>query len=87
MSESNGINFEAGEYETNNGYDGQSGSVKSIGSPTSLTDRKATLFCWSCGHESPIEGDWIANSTTDQYRLECPNCGCVITERPRSGAP
>lgn len=50
-------------------------------------DRKAVLFCPSCGHESAIEGDWIVHAGIDQHSLECPNCEYIVTERSQSDAP
>jgi len=38
--------------------------------------RKDVLFCPSCGHESPVEGDWLV--TGDGQRLRCPECRHVL---------
>jgi predicted RNA-binding Zn-ribbon protein involved in translation (DUF1610 family) len=44
--------------------------------------RKATLFCPSCGHESPVEGDWRLENCADRTTYVCPACDTAITERP-----
>jgi len=36
--------------------------------------QKHVLFCPVCGHESPIDGDWLVESTDDTQRLRCPEC-------------
>lgn len=46
--------------------------------------RKATLFCFDCGHESPIEGDWNRRPNGDEVDYACPACETTITTRPRS---
>lgn len=48
--------------------------------------RKAVLFCASCGHESPVDGDWtVAERETGTTRcvLKCPDCEHVVVDRPR----
>ena len=47
--------------------------------------RKATLFCPSCDHESPVEGDWRLRSCGDRTAYVCPVCDTTITVRPRTG--
>lgn len=44
---------------------------------------KRTLFCPTCGHESAVDGDWIADDATERRRLLCPGCGGAIVDRPR----
>jgi uncharacterized protein YbaR (Trm112 family) len=44
---------------------------------------KTELFCQSCGHASPIDGDWVADDSTPRYRLCCPRCDGVVVDRPR----
>jgi len=40
---------------------------------------KTRLFCPTCDHESPFDGDWLG----DGPRLHCPRCGdCVVDRRP-----
>lgn len=46
--------------------------------------RKSVLFCFDCGHESPIEGDWNRRPHGDTVDYECPACSTTITSRPRS---
>lgn len=42
------------------------------------TPAKTTLFCPTCGHESPLDGDWDG----DDHRLLCPSCGDCVVDRP-----
>lgn len=44
--------------------------------------RKATLFCQSCDHESPVDGDWRLRSRDDRTEYVCPVCDATVTERP-----
>ena len=44
--------------------------------------RKATLFCPSCDHESPVDGDWRLRSRGERTEYLCPDCDATITERP-----
>ncbi len=50
---------------------------KSEGDP----EQKMTLFCFECGHESPVDGDWVCRSTDSAVAYHCPNCGTKLTER------
>ncbi len=43
--------------------------------------RKATLFCPSCDHESPVDGDWRVSERAGGIEYRCPNCEARITER------
>lgn len=38
---------------------------------------KSVLFCPSCGHESPLNGDWILENDDDGACL-CPECRTPI---------
>ncbi|PSQ04821.1 hypothetical protein BRC92_03930 [Halobacteriales archaeon QS_4_69_31] len=40
---------------------------------------KATLFCPDCGHENPLQGDWIVSPRCDGGLLVCPDCGATVT--------
>jgi len=46
--------------------------------------RKSVLFCPDCGHESLLDGDWVA--TDDRAarvrHIRCPVCETVVTNRP-----
>jgi predicted RNA-binding Zn-ribbon protein involved in translation (DUF1610 family) len=47
---------------------------------------KALLFCPDCGHESPVDGDWVLWTRTnggDRTVYACPVCGTVIQSRPQ----
>ncbi|WP_256687673.1 phage terminase large subunit family protein [Halococcus qingdaonensis] len=55
-------------------------------STTSGAPRKGTLFCPTCGHASPIDGDWRvepAEDDPDRVVYRCPDCGATIANRPR----
>ena len=43
---------------------------------------KTTLFCPTCGHESPLDGDWIGDDRSARHRLLCPRCGDCVVDRP-----
>ncbi|WP_027119166.1 hypothetical protein [Natronorubrum tibetense] len=55
--------------------------------PASTTDPlipdKTMLYCFDCGHESPIEGDWNQRPNGDAVDYDCPVCRTTITSRPR----
>lgn len=47
---------------------------------------KAVLFCTECDHESPVDGDWVVWTLTndgDRTVYACPVCGTVIQSRPQ----
>ena len=48
------------------------------------TRRKATLFCWDCGHSSPVDGDWQLQPRRQSLAYVCPDCETTLTTRPRS---
>ena len=48
--------------------------------------RKATLICQRCGHENPVDGDWIVAVRRESLSLECPDCDHDVTTRPRPNA-
>lgn len=37
---------------------------------------KRVLFCQNCGHESPLNGDWIIDDKDGTYA--CPECRAAI---------
>ncbi|PSP90880.1 hypothetical protein BRC78_04930 [Halobacteriales archaeon QH_8_68_33] len=43
--------------------------------------RKATLFCPGCGHESPVDGDWLCRERAGDVVYECPDCHTPVTGR------
>ncbi len=55
--------------------------------------RKATLFCPTCGHESPAgdDGDWrVTDRRGDDERAlayECPVCDTTLTVQPVLSRP
>lgn len=55
-------------------------------SANTLPDRelphKATLYCPSCAHASPITGDWILERHANGLDYNCPECGLTIESRP-----
>ncbi|WP_121745000.1 hypothetical protein [Natronorubrum halophilum] len=44
--------------------------------------RKSTLFCWGCGHESPVDDDWNRRVQDRHVEYVCPVCETTITKRP-----
>jgi predicted RNA-binding Zn-ribbon protein involved in translation (DUF1610 family) len=48
---------------------------------------KAVLFCPDCGHDSPVDGDWIVRTRgegdDERAVYACPDCGTVIQTRPQ----
>lgn len=52
---------------------------------------KSVLFCRTCGHESPIAGDWAVSFDRsdggDRLVYSCPRCGTTLTVRSRRSAP
>ncbi|MDS0258779.1 phage terminase large subunit family protein [Haloarcula sp. S1CR25-12] len=50
--------------------------------PPPETRQKAMLFCPSCGHESPVTGDWDVEQTDGERTYSCPWCHTVISSRP-----
>ncbi|WP_243637876.1 hypothetical protein [Natrarchaeobius oligotrophus] len=49
--------------------------------------RKSTLFCWECGHASPIDGDWVLSSRGRSVAYGCPVCETMIDKRPTRDSP
>lgn len=52
--------------------------------------RKSVLFCRSCGHESPVDGDWRVARVDRRTRNEravytCPECAHTVSVRPDGG--
>ena len=42
---------------------------------------KATLYCPSCGHESPATGDWLVRDRDGRTVAVCPVCRETIAAR------
>jgi len=63
-------------------------SIKTIPATATATEpppdsrQKAMLFCPSCGHENPVNGDWDIEQTDDGRDYRCPWCHTVISNRP-----
>ncbi|WP_257299681.1 hypothetical protein [Haloarchaeobius sp. FL176] len=49
------------------------------------TRRKATLFCVSCDHENPVDGDWVRADRAGGTALVCPDCEHTLTVRRAYG--
>ncbi|WP_340098363.1 hypothetical protein [Salinibaculum salinum] len=47
--------------------------------------QKSVLFCPTCEHESPVDGDWQVRARGETLVYGCPTCGESITERPTAG--
>ncbi|WP_435361491.1 hypothetical protein [Haloarchaeobius sp. DFWS5] len=43
--------------------------------------RKATLFCPTCDHDSPPDGDWVLDRRETGTAYDCPDCETTITVR------
>lgn len=56
-----------------------------MASPTQ--PRKAVYVCPTCGHDSPVDGDWLVGERElrGEQRLVygCPVCGRPVTVQPR----
>lgn len=61
----------------------QSVSVTDVDGPP---DRKAVLFCPTCDHASPVDGDWVVHDRATTLEYRCPDCDARITERNRERA-
>ena len=44
---------------------------------------KTRLFCPTCDHESPLDGDWLGDDRTARRRLRCPRCGDCVVDQPQ----
>jgi predicted RNA-binding Zn-ribbon protein involved in translation (DUF1610 family) len=42
---------------------------------------KLRLFCPACGHESPLDGDWLVRERAAGVAYECPECETEIADR------
>jgi hypothetical protein len=42
---------------------------------------KSVLFCVECGHENPVDGDWVLDREDGHETRYCPNCDSVVTDR------
>ena len=62
---------------------GRAGSVSPA--HADRTQRKAMLFCPRCGHESPVDGDWVLTLRPDSVDVGCPDCRELLTSRPLEG--
>ncbi|MXV61256.1 hypothetical protein GS429_04095 [Natronorubrum sp. JWXQ-INN-674] len=56
----------------------------STSGPSRPPSSKTVLYCFSCGHESPIDGDWNVRRAENCDSYRCPDCETTITDRPRS---
>ncbi|QLD87739.1 hypothetical protein HWV07_01290 [Natronomonas salina] len=49
--------------------------------------RKSVLFCPTCDHEAPLDGDWSHRDRTDddgsRTDVTCPECGDLVVSQPR----
>ncbi len=43
---------------------------------------KTVLYCFECGHESQIDGDWTVRQRCDREIYTCPDCETTIASRP-----
>lgn len=43
--------------------------------------RKSVLFCPTCGHESPLTGDWTVDADGDTNTYRCPDCHTIVDDR------
>lgn len=56
---------------------------------TSPSTRKAVYVCPTCGHESPVDGDWLVAERevhgVPRLVYACPVCGRPVTTRAHLG--
>ncbi|QIO24684.1 hypothetical protein [Haloarcula sp. JP-L23] len=43
---------------------------------------KTMLFCPTCDHQNPTDGDWVADDRVERRRLLCPRCGDAVVDDP-----
>ncbi|TYT60413.1 hypothetical protein FYC77_19060 [Natrialba swarupiae] len=41
------------------------------------------LYCFNCGHESTVDGDWVIQKYDNCTDYDCPECETTITTRRR----
>lgn len=56
------------------------------GHRTGASASKGMLFCVSCPHRAPFDGDWTVVRTDDSAHYLCPNCGTEVLTRHVSGS-
>lgn len=44
---------------------------------------KAVLYCPTCGHDSPPDGDWNRLDEPTRVVYSCPACESTLTVRPK----
>lgn len=42
------------------------------------------LYCFECGHESLVDGDWLVRANGDGVDVDCPECETTIATRQRT---
>jgi hypothetical protein len=52
-----------------------------------VPQRKAVLFCPTCEHVSPYDGDWDVSETGEAITYHCPTCHELIQRRSVSTTP
>ncbi|WP_302080183.1 hypothetical protein [Salinibaculum rarum] len=50
--------------------------------PSHRVHRKSTLFCPRCGHDAPVDGDWVLTLRPETVDVDCPDCRTTLTARP-----
>jgi predicted RNA-binding Zn-ribbon protein involved in translation (DUF1610 family) len=49
--------------------------------PPAASTRKSTLFCPTCGFESPIDENWIVRIGDGDRAFVCPDCHETVATR------
>ncbi len=64
----------------------KSTQIQEVAAGSTPASRKSDLFCPTCGHRAPTEGDWVVTERSvegDRRRAYgCPTCGRTLVVQP-----
>jgi predicted RNA-binding Zn-ribbon protein involved in translation (DUF1610 family) len=64
----------------------KSAQAHEVAEVSTSAPRKSVLFCPTCGHRAPTEGDWVVTERSvdgDRRRTYgCPACGRTLVVQP-----